>query len=1180
MGTRSLKGITVEIDGNTSKLTTALKGVNGEIKTTQERLKDVNTLLKIDPSNVELLAKKQNLLGDAIDSTSDKLKVLKTAQDQATEALEKGTMTQDQYNALTAEIVRTESSLKNLTAQQENAQSPIQQLNTKIENQTTDLKLLKDKYADVVIKEGENSASAKDLAGKISDLSSELKDNKEKLQDAKSKADELDQSFDNVGDAAEDSAKKSENAANGGYTTLKNVMANLASEGIQKVVDGLKEIATEAWNSAIEYQSAFTGVTKTVEGTDEQLAEIDKGLRDFATKSASEYKTLAGVAENAGQLGIARDNIVDFTKIMTMLGDTTNLSADEASSALAKLANITGLDPKEYSNLGSAIVDLGNNFATTESDIVAMTTRLASSANIAGFKTSDMLALATALNSVGIEAEAGGSAVSKTIKKMQLAVETGWWKKPTNKTPGVSLKEIAKIAGMTEKEFKKLFKSNPAKALASFVDGLSNTERNGKSAIAVLDDLSISDVRQSNALLALTKSNGLLTKAVDKSSNAWEDNTALTKEAEKRYSTMESKMIQTKNAFSNVTSEMGKEFFPVVEKVTDKLTDFLNQHGDDLVDFAGDLADGFGWVIDHGDSIIDILKDVGIVVGTAFATQKISDFIGVIKTLSIDTIGKTAGAGLLGGALGVAGIALNEIFSPAEYDFSEYDKLLEKANEVKEKFDDWKASKDKATEKVDNDFTYYQGLWDQLQGLIDQNGRIKKGYENQAKYITDKLNPILGDQALIIDNKIVKNWDKVNDKIQEQIEKQRILSTIEGYADEYQNSIIGQPDAIEAISSASKALEKFKSEHENDKDSSGHYFGDLENEYWNLSKAYSDALDEYDTYQNFIRNYNNLINSSTTGTVEDQTLAMLKLRENYGDTTKMTWEQLTVQQKQIRDHWKVINDIHENGTGDVDETLMEAWNRLLQEADEGFDKASQKSYEKSKEVASSGVKGTESQKGNMAKSGENNAKAYNKSIDSQKGNSKASGYNLGVNTFNGLNSFFSKYKLSDIAREAIAGYLDVMKNSNSINDVTRAAANLGVATLKGMTESLDINSPSRETEKIADYTTSGYVNELLNKRSEVAEAARTVANTVLDEFDNDLNIKANIGFDLVSLDNIKRSIQNNPMQVSYGQQFNTQPKGDTINNFTQNNYSPKELSRHEIYRQTKNLIKTIKTTKG
>ncbi len=1170
MATRSLKGITVEIGGDTSKLTTALKGTNGVIKDTQNRLKDVTSLLKIDPSNVELLTRKEELLSEAIQGTSEKLEILKTAQNQATEALEKGTMTQDQYNALSAEIVRTESSLKNLKTQQENAQSPIQQVNTDIKNQTAELKLLKDKYADVVIKEGENSASAKDLAGKISDLSGKLKENKEKLHDAKTKADDLDQSLDNAGDAAEKSAQKSKDAANGGYTTLKNVMANLASEGIQKVVTGLKNVATEAWNTAIEYESAFTGVKKTVDGTDEQLGEIDEGLRNLATTTASDYQTLAGVAENAGQLGIATDNILDFTKIMTMLGDTTNLSSDEASSALAKLANITGLDPSKYSNLGSAIVDLGNNFATTEADIVAMTTRLASSANIAGFKTSDMLGLATALNSVGIEAEAGGSAISKTIKKMQLAVETGWWKKPTNKTPGVALKDVAKIAGMTEKEFKKLFKSNPAKALASFVDGLDNTKRNGKSAVKVLEDLGITEVRQSNALLALTKSNGLLTKAVDTSSKAWEDNTALTEEAEKRYGTTESQLIQTKNRFKNLTSEMGDKFLPVTEKVLDKVTDFLDTHSDELIDFADDLADGLGWVLDNGDTIIDVLKDVGIVVGTAFATQKISDFIGVVKTLSVSTIGTKLGAGLLGGALAVAGLALNEIFSPAEYDYSEYDKLLEKTNEVKEKFDDWKASKDKATEKINEDYSYYKELWNQLQGLIDQNGRIKGGYEAQAKYIVEELNPILGDQGLIIENKIIKNWDKVNGKVDEQIEKQRILSAIELFKPDYQEAITGQRDAIMAISDAEEALAKFRRENEDKKDSSGHYWE--EDEYTKLNQAVIDALNRYDEYQNTVRNYNALINASTKGTVEDQTLALLKLQENFGDTTKMTWDQLAVQQGQIKKHWETVVQMYKDGTGSIDEITMAAWNRLMQEADEAFDKACQKSYENSKKVANSGVKGTESEKENFAQSGKNNTKSYNDTIDSEKENAKATTWNYAASSYSGLVEFFAKYKFSDAAMSAVRGYINTLQNPENLREAALASSNLGLATLRGVTDSLDIHSPSREMAKVADYTISGYVNKLLEKRSEVAEAAKTLGDTVLDQFDNDLNFKGSVGFDFASLENMKRSIQNNPVQQSYEHSQSVQPKGDTINNYTQNNYSPKPLNRLEIYRQTKNLL--------
>ena len=112
-----IKGITVEIGGDTIKLQSALKGVNSEIKNTQSQLKDVEKLLKLDPGNTELLAQKQKLLSDAVSETKDKLTTLKTAAEQANTALANGNISQEQYDALQREIIETENDLKKLEAQ-------------------------------------------------------------------------------------------------------------------------------------------------------------------------------------------------------------------------------------------------------------------------------------------------------------------------------------------------------------------------------------------------------------------------------------------------------------------------------------------------------------------------------------------------------------------------------------------------------------------------------------------------------------------------------------------------------------------------------------------------------------------------------------------------------------------------------------------------------------------------------------------------------------------------------------------------------------------------------------------------------------------------------------------------------------------------------------------------------
>ena len=123
-----IKGITIEIGGDTTKLQTALKGVNTEIRNTQSQLKDVEKLLKLDPGNTELLAQKHKLLGQAVSETKEKLETLKTAAEQAEKALNDGTISKDQYDALQREIIETENELKRLEEQANQSATAMQKI--------------------------------------------------------------------------------------------------------------------------------------------------------------------------------------------------------------------------------------------------------------------------------------------------------------------------------------------------------------------------------------------------------------------------------------------------------------------------------------------------------------------------------------------------------------------------------------------------------------------------------------------------------------------------------------------------------------------------------------------------------------------------------------------------------------------------------------------------------------------------------------------------------------------------------------------------------------------------------------------------------------------------------------------------------------------------------------------
>lgn len=304
--------------------------------------------------------------------------------------------------------------------------------------------------------------------------------------------------------------------------------------------------------AAIDYESAFAGVKKTVDETATvSYKNLSDGIRQMAKELPASAVEIANVAEVAGQLGIKAEDILKFSRTMIDMGESTNLSAEEAATAIAKVANIMGLSSDDYSRFGASVVDLGNNFATTEKDIVMMANRLAAGGKLAGLTAPEILGLATAMSSVGIEAEAGGTAMTQTLTAIGNAVSL------TTKDSADDLALIAKVAGTTSEEFQQAWKEKPAEALQSFIKGLNTAREKGANMDAILMKLGMTGVRQGNMLKSLALSSDKMSAAVNRSNQAWKENTALTNEANKRYETTESQLRMFKNQLTDIAIEFG-----------------------------------------------------------------------------------------------------------------------------------------------------------------------------------------------------------------------------------------------------------------------------------------------------------------------------------------------------------------------------------------------------------------------------------------------------------------------------------------------------------------------------------------------------------------------------------------------------------------------------------------------
>lgn len=375
--------------------------------------------------------------------------------------------------------------------------------------------------------------------------------------------------------------------------------------------------------AAIEFESAIAGVNKTVSGTPEQLKAVENGIRAMALEIPATTTEIAGVAEAAGQLGIATDDVLDFTRVMMELGTTTNMSAEEAATALAQFTNITGMSSDKIRNLADTIVDLGNNSATTEKDIVNLATRLAGAGTQVGLTEAEIMGLSAAMASVGLSAEAGGTAMSTIMTKINKAVANG----------GQALQNFANIAGVSADEFASKWKSSPTEALEMFTKGLGKALSEGKNIDQMLSELGVTGIRETDTIKRLAQAGDLMGDSFKRANEAFNNGGALATEAATRYETTESKLQLLKNKLNDVAIELGG---PIVDALNS-----LVDASEPVLKTVSNLAKGFTNMPKGAQkAVVGLVALTAAISPVAIGLGKLTSHFG--KTMS--ALGKFAGA--------------------------------------------------------------------------------------------------------------------------------------------------------------------------------------------------------------------------------------------------------------------------------------------------------------------------------------------------------------------------------------------------------------------------------------------------------------------------------------------------------------------------------------------------------
>lgn len=667
---------------------------------------------------VGLYAKKMEAVQKAYQELGDKASDLRTKLEELKKSMESGDMDESAYTeaqkefaALTKELDKTEVSM-------EKARTEAANLQTNINKACVEMSNLSDEI-DKVDMEGFQ-------------------------EDAKKSADAM-QEMGGEGAGGVDKA----------VAALEELAASELFDRIRDGFERIKDLMADCAQSYIEFESAIAGVEKTVDATAEQMDTLTAGIVDMSERIPATTTEIAEVAEAAGQLGIATEDILDFTEVMINLGESTNLSATEAAKALAKFANITQLDPSDYERLGSVIVDLGNKTATTEQDIVDMATRLASTGELVGLTADEIMAMAATFSALGIEAEAGGTAAAKMLRQIEAAASAYEPAIDAIERTGYSLRELelmqsnsssdfkaladsigltstelgkyvsnakkleqfAEISGTTAEEFRKDWGENAVGALDSFVTGLGRIHEEGGSVTNTLSDIAgMSEVRLTNAIQSLATSGGMLTETLEIANEAWEDNTALAEEAGKRYETTESKLTIFNNSLNNLKIAIGEDFNTVLEPIIEvgtKFVQWLSDAAEETPALSAALA-GLGGALG------------GLTALTAVATgiKLVSSALTIFGATAAPVAAAVAAVAGIGAATAVYLANAETLSEEAQALIDQNDALLESVERTQENFD--------ASELASSDKQA------QVEKLIDK-----------VQTLSEKVNQTAGDKYVI-----------------------------------------------------------------------------------------------------------------------------------------------------------------------------------------------------------------------------------------------------------------------------------------------------------------------------------------------------------------------------------------------------------------------------------------------
>lgn len=927
MASGKIRGITVEIGGDTTKLGQAIADSEKKSRSLSGELKDVNRLLKFDPSNVELVTQKQEILTEAIEESRKKLDTLKETEEQIAKQFKAGEIGEEQFRAFQREIIQTESKINDMESELKGMNDELADVDDHTEDATEGFTVMKGAIANLI-------------ADGISTLASSVKDcMAEIVLETETAYDTFQAKTGVATESMEEFQGVIDELYRGGYgegfEDIANAMAEIKQQTNETDPTKLKDLTEHALVlrdtfdfdvkesiRAVDMMMNQFGMT-----SDEAFNLIVQGTQNGLDKNGDLLDTINEYSVHYAQLGYSGEEFFNSlvngaeagTFSVDKLGDAmkefgirTKDTSTTTTDAFEALGYSASANQEEIDELTEEIEDLEKNlqYAQLEqqnfNDKTSDLTKQKNADKIAEYSEELELAKSKLANMTSASDDSANS-----ISDLQARFAEGG--------------ETAKTA--TAEVLEKLL---------SMDDQVKQNEIGVALFGTMWEDLGIEGVK------ALTDTNGSL----DQTKQSMEEVTAI------RFDNVKSKWETIGRTIKmDLLAPLAEKLLPVLE---------------DIVDYC----------IENSDKVITTLKTIGTILATVFVVNKISKFITSISTM-VSTFSKLKTAitgattaqtalnvaqsatpwGAIALAIGgvVGGImAYNSSTEDATETTDEATTALDEFNnklaEQAEEYRSAQKARSDACAEITNEFGYYSQLVDELEKITDENGNVISGYETRAQFIVDTLSEALGEE-IKLDSLVAEGKQNVIDKIDDLIEKQKSQLILNQYEEEYASALGKRTKALNDYTEAEKNYQDVLEDSEiimtnlntlRNVDTTDYTRGEklarfaeieaLEEELVEVSetlktneKAFNDAKAVYEGYQNTISNYEGASSAIIEGDSQKINQALTLLTQNFQRATGQNGAELEQQVEDAEDYLNSLLTAVENGMpGITDEMLSSA----------------------------------------------------------------------------------------------------------------------------------------------------------------------------------------------------------------------------------------------------------------